>query len=299
LLFVLGIALVGAMVASQLIPVRGSGLAQEPNAAIGSGSRIVQVTALVMVPSVRLLTLGWSVEYAIPVTWGLAYAARTSLGHLRSGEGSEGREMVKLALTTFAATWLAWYTLPFRRFPPVSVPAIAGWQHGSGCAASRRTSPNPRERDLRDNGCVSARRNGRDGRTAAHDRAGHGECIGERLLRVTTICAHSCRRIPQHEHAIGRFDRTYESELFLLLDRRYHYPPDPVHVELNRRTFLQQDVPIPYDPLAADPDYLVVGSECRGCGDSMTPRLRAVDFSESRGSRDTTSTNAFGNERFY
>src|SRR6185503_3970094 len=56
---------------------------------------------------------------------------------------------------------------------------------------------------------------------------------------------------------------TYESELFLLLDRRYHYPPDSVHVELNRRTFLHQDVPIPYDPLAANPDYLVVGEMSR------------------------------------
>jgi len=52
---------------------------------------------------------------------------------------------------------------------------------------------------------------------------------------------------------------TYDSELFFLLNRRYHYPPDQIHVELNRRTFLDQDVPIDYDPLAADPDYLVVG----------------------------------------
>jgi hypothetical protein len=30
-------------------------------------------------------------------------------------------------------------------------------------------------------------------------------------------------------------------------------------VELNRRTFLNQHVSIDYDPLAVDPDYLVVG----------------------------------------
>lgn len=53
---------------------------------------------------------------------------------------------------------------------------------------------------------------------------------------------------------------TYDSELLFLLNRPYHYPPDQVHVELIRRTFLyQDDVSIDYDPLAANPDYLVVG----------------------------------------
>ena len=53
---------------------------------------------------------------------------------------------------------------------------------------------------------------------------------------------------------------TYESELHFLLNRPYHYPPDQVHVDLNRRMLLGEQAPIAYDPLAADPDYLVVGS---------------------------------------
>ena len=53
---------------------------------------------------------------------------------------------------------------------------------------------------------------------------------------------------------------TYDSELFFLLNRRYHYPADQLHVELIRRTFLHDDnAVIDYDPLAANPDYLVVG----------------------------------------
>ncbi len=59
---------------------------------------------------------------------------------------------------------------------------------------------------------------------------------------------------------------TYESEIHFLLNRKVHYPPDQVHVELNRRTFLGQNVPIPYDPLAQDPDYLVVGFQARMWG---------------------------------
>jgi hypothetical protein len=54
---------------------------------------------------------------------------------------------------------------------------------------------------------------------------------------------------------------TYESELFVFLERRYHYPPDQIHVELIRKFSLGENVKIDYDPLAADPDYLVVGSQ--------------------------------------
>lgn len=56
---------------------------------------------------------------------------------------------------------------------------------------------------------------------------------------------------------------TYDSELHFLVKRRVHYPPDQIHVELNRRTFLGEDVSIPYDPLAANPDFLVVGVQNR------------------------------------
>ena len=56
---------------------------------------------------------------------------------------------------------------------------------------------------------------------------------------------------------------TYDPELFFLLKRRYHYPPDQIHIDLIRRAYLAQDVSIHYDPLAADPDYLVVGPQSK------------------------------------
>ena len=59
---------------------------------------------------------------------------------------------------------------------------------------------------------------------------------------------------------------TYDPELFFLLKRRYHYPPDQIHIDLIRRFFLTQDVSIDYDPLAADPGYLVVGPQSKMWG---------------------------------
>ena len=56
---------------------------------------------------------------------------------------------------------------------------------------------------------------------------------------------------------------TYESELFFLLDRRYHYPPDQVHVDLIRRNSFGERVTSEYDPLTVNPDYLVVGPQSK------------------------------------
>jgi hypothetical protein len=52
---------------------------------------------------------------------------------------------------------------------------------------------------------------------------------------------------------------TYESELYFLLNRRYHYPPDQMAVELLRYRILGEKLRIDYDPMAAKPDYLVAG----------------------------------------
>lgn len=59
---------------------------------------------------------------------------------------------------------------------------------------------------------------------------------------------------------------TFESELLFLLDRRYHYPPDQVHVELIRRGSFINRLTIDYDPLTANPDYLVVGHQSKYWG---------------------------------
>ena len=64
--------------------------------------------------------------------------------------------------------------------------------------------------------------------------------------------------------AVNSLIETYDSELFFFLSRPIHYPHDQIHVELIRRTFLYEPATrIDYDPLAADPDYLVVGPQSK------------------------------------
>lgn len=63
----------------------------------------------------------------------------------------------------------------------------------------------------------------------------------------------------------GTLIETYESELHFLLDQPYHFPPDQLHVTLGMRSLrVNEEVVIDYDPLAADPDYLVVGAFAAG-----------------------------------
>jgi hypothetical protein len=64
---------------------------------------------------------------------------------------------------------------------------------------------------------------------------------------------------------------TYDSELLFFLRNRYHYPPDQVHVELIRQKERAEKPLIEYNPLTADPDYLVVGPWCSyyKCYDSV------------------------------
>lgn len=59
---------------------------------------------------------------------------------------------------------------------------------------------------------------------------------------------------------------SYESELFFLLNRRYHYPPDQTNVEMIRRSLDGASVTYAYDARVADPDYLIIGTVGRESG---------------------------------
>lgn len=49
-------------------------------------------------------------------------------------------------------------------------------------------------------------------------------------------------------------------EVLFLLDRKYHYPPDQVQLDLDQR-FQRHGIAVEYNALEADPDYLVVGPQ--------------------------------------
>lgn len=52
---------------------------------------------------------------------------------------------------------------------------------------------------------------------------------------------------------------TYDSELFFLAPHRYHFPSDLVSMQIVRKVIVDPDTPVDYNPLEANPDYLVLG----------------------------------------
>lgn len=58
----------------------------------------------------------------------------------------------------------------------------------------------------------------------------------------------------------GALIESYESDMFFLLsEHRFHYPSDQVHVDAETHTLYGNIEPFGYNPLIADPDYLVLG----------------------------------------
>lgn len=233
---------------------------------------LYDVTALVPLLSVRLSALEASLVIGLPVALGLCYAAFKLIWNRDKASLGVDLDVVRLALLVLASSWFAWYML-------LSV----GWGRylfpvtfiGSIFAAALL-------RDLTDHfsPLFTLKRAGYALRHLRFNRQSAGALLATVLIAMTfsgtliilygtyvNAASTSALQVAEflNTHTVpDALIETYDSELFFLLDRRYHYPPDQIHVELIRRQVLHQDVPINYDPLAANPDYLVVGPYSKG-----------------------------------
>jgi len=226
-----------------------------------------QVTALVGAVPSRAIASFVVLAYGLPTLLGLCYGV---LSFIRSKEKFAPRahtEVVRLALLVLAGTWFAWY-----------ITLSVGWARylfpatfiGSIFVAAMLY-----ELTNRFNISWTVGNAGSILTNLRASRQGIGALIA--ILLIVNAFPRTLRML--YDSYVVNADasalevieflntrtlpnsmiETYDSELFFLLKRPYHYPPDQIHVELNRRTFLNQHVSINYDPLAANPDYLVVG----------------------------------------
>jgi hypothetical protein len=229
-------------------------------------SGLYNVLAIVPNGFNRLYTLFNLVCFGLPTLLALVYAAR-QIGHTRALSSEEsGIPSIRIALLGLSGSWLAWYVLLSvgilrYLFPATFIGSIfvAAW-------LSDLTSGFDIARTVRHAGALLSKGGARPAVSAL---------LVLMLLAATTTMTlqmldreyltaddHSAQAVTDYLNTqtppSARVE-TYESELHFLLNRPYHYPPDQIHVELNRRSLLNQQVVIDYDPLAGDPDYLVVG----------------------------------------
>lgn len=227
---------------------------------------LYEVTAWVPVFAARIQTIGNLLDYGWLTTLGLGYAA-WRLWKKRKEILETDRGLLRLTLWTLSTSWFGWYLVLSvgwpRYFFPVfftGAPFVAEFLRALTGGRSFRALV----------ACIAeALKRLRLTRESA------GALLGLFLITwVVTLTLQQAYFAPQAEDGTAVFAvadflnsqtppgsvvETYESELFFLLDRPYHYPPDEIHVLLNRRTFLKEALVVDYDPLMADPDYLVVG----------------------------------------
>jgi Dolichyl-phosphate-mannose-protein mannosyltransferase len=262
-----GIAFVGSLAGSWLLVSLWQFWSQQETIDLTPVAGLYEVSVLVVATPSRLVALFVTIVYGLPTLLGLSYGV---LSFIRSKEKFAPRshmEVVRLALLVLAGSWFAWYvtlSVGWARylFPATFIGSIfvaamlyrlthhfsVSWTVGNAGSVLRN---------------LRTRREG----------------IGALIAILLIVNAFPRTLWMLYESYVVNADasalkvveflntrtlpvsmiETYDSELFFLLKRPYHYPPDQIHVELNRRYFLGQDVWIDYDPFAADPDYLVAG----------------------------------------
>jgi hypothetical protein len=282
---VLLVALLGSYVVAQRLPYL-SGLILSGRTMPGMPvNGLYDVTAFVPNMFNRLFALSNILMFGLTTGLGLSYAAWQVLRRRAAWIEHPDRECVRLALLVLAGSWFGWFALLSVGVPRYFFPVtffgsifVAAWLSDLTGGFDIGATLN-RARGLF--------RAGREKRQAA------GALLALVLLAATLPItlqtlyreyvlatdgsAQEAANFLNTQTPLAARIETYESELHFLLDRPYHYPPDQLHVELNRRGLLRQDVPITYDPLAADPDYLVIGRFARG-NDLYAPVLQSGAF---------------------
>lgn len=241
---------------------------------------LVEVTALVLDPDIRMETLRFAFVTALPVTLGLLLAAVRLFQQWRDRAVWTGT--VRMLLLLIAGSWYAWYVLlsiGWGRyvFPPafLAAPFIAElvaalWErarvsgsHGTRYPALMRGAAVVLL-------VVFAATTGRQVLLGFRDLQTVRSAPG-----LNELAAYVNTRTP-----VDATVETYESELLFLLDRPVHVPPAQLNVDFIRKNWLGDSSALGYSLGGVRADLLVVGAFGGGLYDPLiregvyTPRAR-------------------------
>lgn len=267
----LAILLAAAFIGS-LISMRLAGQVQNivlHNSTLSSGSipGLYEVTAWVINSSARQQAALRVLLMGMPTLFGLLYGAIQAWRSVRSGVEHAEQNILRLMLLSFSGTWFIWYVclsvgLERYLFPAVFVGSL--FTAAALAAATDHFSLSSTVHRLRDEA-----RQRRPGRSTLW----LGVFVVVLLMTLPQIGLTLASSIlPAPGPALAEVAaylnartkasdviESYDSEVFVELERLYHFPPEALNTAAIRRTLLNQDIAYDYDPLAADPDYLVVG----------------------------------------
>lgn len=235
-----------------------------------TSSAVYLVLGLVLTWEIRFTALVLTILVGAPFVLGLGYVAykRARRGRIRQFWRFQSRDDdIRIALWTLAATWFAWYAFfshagisryifsPIFFSAPFAAVMFYDFTVGLNLGATMTYLTEPL-------------------RTRRFSKKNLGAWFAFALvlfyapltlfLSYQTAVTAEGRQVIATTNYLNQFTpanarvETYESPLFIYLDRPYHYPPDALHLELNKRA-ARLPARVEYDALASDPDYLVVG----------------------------------------
>jgi 4-amino-4-deoxy-L-arabinose transferase-like glycosyltransferase len=242
---------------------------------------LYNATALVTVGAVRLDVLVLAGQIALPTVCGVGYVAARWFIWRKPESLDVDLNVLRLALLTLTAAWLIWFvTLSMGVVRYLFPPVLVGSVFTSVLLRDATCSFRLREMLRRAARALTARHWSRAGGPllvvgsfiamflfGAQSMLAQLRMDSAQGSAVTDVAAY----LNTHAGAQALVE-SYDVEIFPFLNSRYHFPPDQTHVDLIQRLLLNHQpgdalapfdldlVPINYDPLAADPDYLVVGA---------------------------------------
>ncbi|WP_165360617.1 glycosyltransferase family 39 protein [Candidatus Chloroploca sp. Khr17] len=283
-----GLAMLGAYGTTRLLGLLSGWLPVDPALPLDPVEGLLGVVALVLNPFNRQFALIILFVLGLPTLVALGWGLRSlwqqramatggkeidAYGLVEEGQHIKrdnlARWYMRLALLAFIGSWLGWFVLLSVGVPRYIAPPVV---IGSIFVATML-------RDFTANFALGQSMRRLTDLLTLRSPSWQGAGALVAIIMTTTALALTIQTLVNHYSSEDRAAfrvaallnaeppgtriETYESELHFLLNQPYTFPPDQLHVELNRRSLLGEEVGIDYDPLKNDPDYLVVGRFAR------------------------------------
>ncbi len=240
-------------------------LAQSVQGAVQPVEGLMNVTAMVLDKNVRLTAVLMVVVYGLPTLVGLAWSGWKISKEFTNRE--ESIHPAKWALWGFASSWFAWYLLLGMSWTRYLFPAVLSASPFIAACLSDLTHGY----DLR----WLVNQFGRSSREE-EKRPGLQAILGWTFILIFFALGiiaypaylHNAQTIDPQAAALklqaiipaNSLIETYESEImFLAPSLRFHFPPDQISVNAIEHGELNPGISLGYDPLKANPAYLLIG----------------------------------------
>lgn len=257
------VILVGSLGAARLITVAWNLWMLDPTLPVPEVVGLTRTLATVFTLASRQLALEFTGAIAVPALLGMAWAGWGMFRQCPQLDWGDPNQIVRLSILAFVLSWMGWFLLLAVAWARYLYPVVfLGAIFATAMLADWTGDFRPAEVLQR------LRTGGRTGQAALVALALLGVAIPATIFHQIITYPISTDQpllatsawIKAHVPADARVE-TNETELFVSLDQPYHFPPYQEHVVANQRLLLREAVPFTYDPLLADPDYLVTGRQ--------------------------------------